>query len=68
MEFDRDNTKEGLTYYRKAVEIDPRALIGWKVLSEALQKLGMKEEAQKAHMKYKEIEERLKKENARLVG
>jgi tetratricopeptide (TPR) repeat protein len=67
-EFDRGNTKEGLAYYRKAVKIDPRALIGWKVLSEALQELGMKEEAQEAHLKYKEIEEQVKKENVRLVG
>ncbi len=67
-EFERGKTEEGLAYYKKAVKIDPEALIGWKVLSEALAKLGRKDEARAAHDKYKEIEDKLKRANARIVG
>ncbi len=68
IEFERGNTEEGLQYYKKAVEIDPEALIGWRVLSEALEKIGRIGEAREAYSKYKEIEDRLKRENARLIG
>ncbi|MHA3963875.1 MAG: tetratricopeptide repeat protein [Candidatus Thorarchaeota archaeon SMTZ1-45] len=68
MTFDSGKTEEGLKYYRKAIEIDSESLIGWKILSEALGKLGRKEEAQKAHEKYKEIEDKLKRANVRLFG
>jgi tetratricopeptide (TPR) repeat protein len=66
--FDRGRKDEGLEYYQKAVEIDPDALIGWKVLSEALEKVGRKEDARAAHDKFKEIEEKIKRDNARLIG
>ena len=68
IEIDRGNTDKGLEYYRKAVEIDPESLIGWRILSEALVKIGRKEEAREAREKYKEIEDRLKRANARLIG
>ncbi len=66
--FDRGNRLEGLAYFQKAVEIDPDSLIGWKTLSEALAKVGKNEESRAAHAKYKEIEDKLKKANARLRG
>jgi tetratricopeptide (TPR) repeat protein len=66
--FDSGRTQEGLEYYEKAVQIDEESLIGWKVLSEALAKMGRKEEARAAHDKYKEIQEKLKLANARLIG
>ncbi|MFW9786517.1 MAG: tetratricopeptide repeat protein [Candidatus Thorarchaeota archaeon] len=68
MELDRGKTEEGLAYYRKAVEIDPGALIGWKILSETLEKMGRKKEAKEAHLKFKEIEEQIKRENVRMIG
>jgi predicted Zn-dependent protease len=67
-EFDRGKTKEGLEYYKKAVEIDSESLIGWKILSEALAKLGRKDEARTAHDKYKEIEDKIRRANVRLRG
>jgi len=66
--FDSGRTQEGLEYYQKAVEIEPESLIGWKVHVEALEKVGRKEEAQSAHHKYKEIEDKLKRANARIIG
>jgi cytochrome c-type biogenesis protein CcmH/NrfG len=66
--FNSGRIKEGLDYYKKAVEIDPESLIGWKVFAEALERIGRKEEAQAAHDKYKEIGDDLKRANTRLVG
>ena len=66
--FDSGRAGEGLSYYKKAVKIDSESLIGWMVLSEALAKLGRTEEAQAAHDKHKEIEDRLKRDNTQLQG
>ena len=68
MEMKRGKTEEGLRYYKKAVEIDPDSLIGWKILSEALAQMGRKEESDAAYERYKEIENKLKRDNARLIG
>lgn len=40
--FNSGRTQEGLDYYRKAVEIDPESLSGWKALAEVLEKIGGK--------------------------
>ncbi len=66
--FDSGRRIEGLAYFQKAVEIDPESLIGWKTLAEAFAKVGRNEESRAAHAKYKEIEDKLKKANARLRG
>lgn len=57
---------EGLAYYRKAVEINPESFLGWKVLADALGKLGMDDEAREAHNKFKEIEDNLRKSGPRI--
>jgi tetratricopeptide (TPR) repeat protein len=67
-EFDRGETETGLRYFKTAVEIDPEALIGWKALSEALDKVGRKKEAQEAYSKFKEIEDKIKRENVKIRG
>lgn len=57
---------EGLAYYRKSVEMNPDSFMGWRVLADALKKLGMEDEAREAHEKFKEIEANLKKDGPRI--
>jgi len=66
--FRKGKTKEGLDYYRKAVEMDPESFMAWKILAEALEKIGMKDEAKEAREKYKEVESRIRKSGTRIVG
>lgn len=67
MAFRRGEKVKGLEYYRKAVEMDPESFMAWKILAEALQKLGMKDEAREAMEKYKEIEFKLRKSGTRII-
>jgi Flp pilus assembly protein TadD len=60
--FDNNRRKEGLDYYQKAVEMAPNSLMAWKVLAEALDKLGKADEAKKAWANYKDILEQIKKD------
>jgi tetratricopeptide (TPR) repeat protein len=60
--FNDGKTKEALVSYRKAIELNPEDFIGWKVLADALESLGMHEDARQARERRKEIIERLRKE------
>jgi predicted Zn-dependent protease len=64
----KGQAKRGIEFYRKAVEMEPDSYVGWKMLAEALKKLGMKDEAIEAHERYKEIEFKLRKSGTRIVG
>lgn len=65
--FERGERSKGLNLYRQAVEMEPESYIAWKVLIDALKRMGMKEEAEKAHQKFKEIEEKLRKSGTRII-
>jgi tetratricopeptide (TPR) repeat protein len=65
--FKKGQTTQGLEYYRKAVEMEPESFMAWKILLEALERLGLKEEARDARAKYKEIEEKLRKSGTRII-
>jgi tetratricopeptide (TPR) repeat protein len=60
--FNNGRTKEALVSYRKAIELNPEDFIGWKVLADALESLGMHEDAKQARERRKAIIERLRKE------
>ena len=65
--FRRGERLKGLNCYRKAVEMDPESFMAWKILIEALEKVGMKDEAREAREKYKEIQFKLRKSGTKLI-